>query len=57
MARKNHFTTIHAQLGLAVFIGFILLGVFGGVVLHPGMLTTHRNRPQLDRYIHAFIVV
>ena len=36
MARKNHFTTIHAQLGLAVFIGFISLGVFGGVVLHPG---------------------
>ena len=36
MAHKNHFTTIHAQLGLVVFVGFILLGIFGGVVLHPG---------------------
>lgn len=50
MARKNHFTTIHAQLGLAVFIGFIALGVFGGVVLHPG---SFHHITQSDCYYHV----
>ena len=48
MAGGNHFTSIHAQLGLAVFIGFIALGVFGGVVLHPGNF--FHQRTQSDCY-------
>ena len=35
-AKKNHFTTIHAKLGLGVLIGFLGVGIFGGVALHPG---------------------
>eukprot|EP01036_Dinobryon_divergens_P024007 gene24007-32414_t len=52
MARKNHFTTIHAQLGLAVFIGFIALGVFGGVVLHPDWGLFKSNK--LYRSLHKW---
>jgi hypothetical protein len=40
MSNKKHFMTTHGKLGLAVLVGYFMIGLFGAVALHPdwGML-------------------
>jgi hypothetical protein len=35
MRGKQHLTTTHAQLGAAALAGYLALGIFGSVALHP----------------------
>lgn len=52
MSKKQHLTTLHAQLGLVAILGYIGLGLFGSVALDPewGMFKTN----QTFRALHKF---
>ena len=52
MLGKQHLTTLHGKLGAAVMVGYIGVGIFGSVALHPdwGILKTNK----MLRTVHKF---
>ena len=52
MAGKEHLTTTHSQLGMAVLLGYLGLGLFGGVALHPdwGALKTNQQLRTVHKW-------
>ena len=52
MLKKPHFTTLHGKLGLGAFVAFAMLGLVGGIALHPDFGVAKQN--QLIRKAHKF---
>ena len=53
MMKRQHFTTIHGKLGIAVMIGYTLLAIGGAAGLHPdfGVLRTNKSFRTIHKWV------
>ena len=54
MMNKPHFATSHGKFGLATILSYCMLGLFGGIFLHPDWGSLKTN--QTFRTIHKYVV-
>lgn len=58
MKGKPHLTSWHGKLGATVMIGYGLVGLFGGVALHPdwGMFKTNKTFRITHKYVARVLI-
>lgn len=54
MSKKSHLTTLHGKLGCGVMCSYILLGIVGGVALHPDFGIPSLKSNKTIRFAHKW---